>query len=281
MPAAPDKSQFDFIHFCKFVRLLDSDREGERNAALNQALKLCAENRPPLLFFEAAALAFGTRNVEHDDLLNKAARLQVEVDNLTRRLRVRESEAAELADRCMDAQRVIEQLIQKAEKKDKRGSHDFRALLSDLWSLPQIRLLLVTFVIICRIVIRWRFEADDRAWVFWLANIAFGVTALRIFAKWTSLQFSQDGLLQLLIKWPLFGCGLVMGFNFLLGRWPFEDWISIASMDGPNAINWVGSLIVLGGFSVLTVSRLSEWLVESARSKVWESGPVRILRRCF
>jgi hypothetical protein len=133
----------------------------------------------------------------------------------------------------------------------------------------------------CRIVICWRFEAGYSEVVFWLANIAFGAVALRIFAKWTSLQFTQDGLLELLIKWSLFGCGLLMSFNFLSGRWPFGDWISNASTDGPNAINWVGSLIVLGGFSVLTVSRLSEWLVESARSKIWESGLVQILRRCF
>ena len=128
MPTAASKAQFDAVSFRKFVRLMDSPVEGERHAALYQALKQCGEHRPPLLFFEAASLALGNNQAESDALREKAARLQVEVDDLTSRLQQREAEAAQLADKFMEAKGVIEQLVAEREKKAGRGSHDFRAL---------------------------------------------------------------------------------------------------------------------------------------------------------
>lgn len=260
MPTAANKSQFDVMSFRKFVRLMDSPVEGERHAALYQALKLCAQHRPPLLFFEAAALALGNNQGERDALLDKAARLQVEVDDLTSRLQQREAEAAQLADRFVEAKRTIEQLISESRKKAGDGSHDFGILLDDLWALPPIRLLLVTGVISAEVIADWKFESAFNPALLFLLNIVFWFIELRLFAKWTSLQFRRDGLLQLLIKWLIFGSGLCVRFC-----------LSSTAVSGASSY-WM-ALAALAAFSVLTISRLSEWLVEDLGKRLW--NPIR------
>jgi hypothetical protein len=261
MRSAADRTQFDVGTFKKLMRLLDSPIEGERNAALNLARKLCAQHRPPLLLFEAAALAFGAASGEYDEAVDKAARLQVEVDNLTNRLERREAEMAQMADR-------IEQLVANAKKKVEGGAHNFGMLLDDLWALPQIRLLLMTLVMSVQAIVDWQFEVSLNFILLFLFNVMFWAIELRLFVKWTSLQFRQDGLLQLLIKWAVFGSGVYACF-------------CVGSMDGSRATTLAGALIVRAAFSALTVSRLSEWLVEDVGMKLWESQPVQILRRCF
>ena len=268
MPVAADKSQFDCIRYRSIVRLFDSPVEGERNAALNQALRLCAAHKPPLLFFEAAALSFGSNKAQVDALVDKAARLQVEVDDLAGRLRQREAEAVQLADKVIEANRTIEQLIAQSRKKARQGSHDFRGLLDDLWALPQIRLLLLTLLVSGQAILDWQFEVTLNSVLLFLLNSVVWLIELRLFAKWMSLQFRQDGLLQLLIKLVAFGSGLYVTAY-------------VGSMDGSRTTDLWLALTVLVTFSLLTVSRLSEWLVEDVGRKLWESHLVQILRGCF
>ena len=257
MPTAAGKAQFDAVSFRKFVRLMDSPVEGERHAALYQALKQCGEHRPPLLFFEAASLALGNNQAESDALREKAARLQVEVDDLTSRLQQREAEAAQLADKFMEAKGVIEQLVAEREKKaGGRGSHDFRALRERLWSMPQVRLVLVTLAMSTGIII----NSQDGS--HFLLGFTVFIGEIWLFVKWTSLQFRQDGLLQLLIKLVSFVFGL----------------FATACASSMTAF---GEILVLIAFSALTASRLAEWLVEDVGRKFWESDRMQMLRGWF
>lgn len=60
--ATATQAGFNYDLFKKRVRLFDSDRDGERNTAISQALRQCAEHDPPLLFYEAMSGAFGDGN---------------------------------------------------------------------------------------------------------------------------------------------------------------------------------------------------------------------------
>jgi len=69
MATATQAGVFNYDLFKKRVRLFDSNRDGERNVAISQALKQCAEHDPPLLFYEAVSGAFGGGNsADHERL---------------------------------------------------------------------------------------------------------------------------------------------------------------------------------------------------------------------
>jgi len=167
----------------------------------------------------------------------------------------------------IEANRTIEQLIAQSRKKAGRRTHDFRAMLDDLWALPQIRLLLLTLLMSGQAILDLQLEATLNAVLLFLLNSVVWFVELRLFAKWTSLQFKQGGLLQLLIKWLLFGPGLyVIIWIAWMGSRATDVWTAIA---------------MLVSCSLVTVSRLSEWLVEDVGRKLWESHLVQILRGCF
>jgi len=67
MATATQAGVFNYDLFKKRVKLFDSNRDGERNVAISQALKQCAEHDPPLLFCEAVAVAFGGGNSADQD----------------------------------------------------------------------------------------------------------------------------------------------------------------------------------------------------------------------
>jgi hypothetical protein len=71
MATATKTDTFNYDLFRKRVRLFDSDADGERNAAIRQALKQCAECDPPMHFWEAAGTAFGDVDIEERERLTR------------------------------------------------------------------------------------------------------------------------------------------------------------------------------------------------------------------
>ncbi|WP_263356137.1 hypothetical protein [Acidicapsa ligni] len=67
--ATATQTGFNYDLFKKRVKMFDSDRDGERNVAISQALRQCAEHDPPLLFYEAMSGAFGEDNDADQDRL--------------------------------------------------------------------------------------------------------------------------------------------------------------------------------------------------------------------
>jgi hypothetical protein len=280
MPGAPDKSQFDLITFRKLMRMLDSANAGERANALTMALRLCEQNKPPLLFFEAAALAFGTGNAERDRFQNRIAQLESQIAAMDSAAGQKQVEMAQLADQFIAAKKQIAQLIARSKRKTQRGTYDFHELLRDLWTLPQIRLICLTLFLIGEMTIFWRFETAANSKAFEQMHLLFVPVAAVLFAKWTALQYREEGLLQLLVKWALFLLGAISSFGVLRSCWPWET-VSAGTVGGGDATRLVVSIFVLAFFSIVTLSRLSEWLVEEVGAKLWESQPIQTVRGYF
>jgi len=264
------KKEFDVELFRKRVRLFDSSQAGERDVAMRQALQQCAECEPPLLFCEAVSLAYAQPT---DD------RLQAAFIELQEKLNQRESEAAMLADNYLDAQQRIEDLMNG--RGQHAGRYEFAELVRTTWYHPQSRLLCLTLIVLLRLLIIWLWNDWFSAPVFWTSNVIFLSAAIYLFCKWTSLQYGEAGLLQWLVKASIFGGGVPIGLRVF-----YDDWIWIRGFDVQY---WFGhtiqsprcgmAIILLA--SILAVSKLSNWLTDAIGMRVWQSGPLQVLRGCF
>lgn len=106
MATATEKKTFNYELFRKRVRLFDSSFVGERDLAISQALAQCAKHEPPMLFWEAAAVAFGGATAEIDRLADQIAQMQ-------REAAAREREAASLAASLAEIRQANERLEQE------------------------------------------------------------------------------------------------------------------------------------------------------------------------
>ena len=257
---------FDLLRKC--VRLLDSDRPGEREAAFRQALKQCTQSG--ILFWEAVVQAFR----EEDD-----SRMEDAVCELQARLEQRESEAALLAEKYMEAEARIQQLTGAHE--ENKPAYSFRRLVRHSWSLPQTRLLALALVIACRLLFFWYWGDSDSAATFWMVSVPMGGFALHIFCKWTCLQFRAAGLLQLLVKWSVFAVGLVLSFACFFGEWSWVFGFDISAWSGYPVLSHGLGLFILAVAAVLTVSRFSDWFIDAVCMRLWESRKMQVIRGCF
>ena len=271
MPVKEKEATFNFDLFRKCVGLFDSDRPGERDAAVRQALLQCAQSG--MYFQEAVVKAF---RQESDGRMEGAFR------ELQQKLEQRENEAAILADRFVEAQERIQQLMRSRKDREERERHySFAGLVAYHWSYPQPRLLLLALVIGARSFIYCHWQDAGSLPLFWLLNLLTAGLTFTLFCKWTSLQFAEHGPLQLVTKWALFGSGSVLSFYTFFGMWPWAYGFNIFawaghSMQSPGPAIWLFFAV-----AVLTVSKLSDWLIDEVGMKLWQSVPVQVLRRCF
>jgi hypothetical protein len=271
MPVREKEAACNFDLLRKCVRLLDSDKPGERDAAMRQAMLQCAQSG--MFFWEAVVKAF---REESDDKAEAANR------ELQQRLEQRESEAAILADRFVEAQQRIQQLMRgRDEREEREREYSFPGLVAHLWSYPQPRLLLLALVIGVRSFIYCHWRDAGSPILFWLLNMFSVGFAVTLFCKWTALQFAESGPLQLIVKWSLFGSGSALSFYTFVGAWPWVYGFDISAWED-HAVRSPGPAIWLFFFIViLTVSKLSDWLIDEAGMRLWQSMPVQTLRRCF
>jgi hypothetical protein len=271
MGSAAGVRVFDTALFKKLVRLMDSDRQGEREAAFGQAMRLCAQCVPRKLFGEAVAEAFAPARSGSD----------ADVASLRRKLEERESQAALLAEKYMEAQGRIEQLTAKLRERQHRPIHSFPELWEQAWACPQTRVLVVVVVLALRVACLWRANDAGVPALFWLLNISVGAVALPALWAWIKLEFERDGLLQLFAKAALLFGGLLLSCDLLIGWLPWQGWIEHTRFESANLMAPLHAVMVLGATGVLTVSKLSVWLIETAGSRIWESRPLQVLRGCF
>lgn len=263
------KREFDVDLFRKRVRLFDSKSEGERDVAIRQALQQCTDCDPPLLFWEAVSAACGPMD----------SRFHAAFAELQERLEQRESEAAQLADKYMEAQNRIEQLTNEREGREQ--NHNFHDLVLHTWSFPQSRFLLLAIVILARLIFYGYWRDSESITMFWLTNVTAASAGLLLFCKWTSLQFGEAGLLQLLLKWFLFGGGSLLSLNLFLGRYVWDAGFDLSFWAGRSLPSPGPGVTLFVFVAVLTVSRFSNWLTENLGMRLWESAPVQVLRGCF
>jgi hypothetical protein len=142
---------------------------------------------------------------------------------------------------------------------------DFGGRLRRAWPFWQFRLFVLAL-------------AQEAGAVFLLngAGVAaplFGLLNWLLFAVWSVALFRKRGLGQMLLKWLIYfavaAAGGVAAFNMAGGRIP-------APAEAQAVLG--GSLLAA---LLLTLSKLSDWMGERIREDIWESRPVRVVRRCF
>ncbi len=237
---------FNYDRFRKCVSLFDSDRPGERDAAVRQALQLCSQGG--LLFWEAVVNAFG------DDGDAEAA-----LKELQARLDQRENEAAILAEKYMEAEARIRQLMQGHDRTEQ--SHYFGELVTRAWSCPQTRLLLLSLVIAARFAVYCCWLDDRSLPLFWVLNLFTAGLGITLFCKWSSLAFAESDPLQLLVKSGLFGGGTTLSFDCLFGDWPWTYGFAISQWSGHPLLAPGWALLLFTAAAVVTVSKFSNCLI--------------------
>jgi hypothetical protein len=121
MPTATQTKTFNYDLLRKRVRLFDSNSDGERNLAVTQALRQCAEQQPPVLFYEAVCGAFGGgNNAELEklraDLEREKLRANAELEKLRDEFEELKAVASALNDENQRLMEEVETLGQTISK---------------------------------------------------------------------------------------------------------------------------------------------------------------------
>lgn len=204
MPSATEKKEFNYDLFRKRVRLFDSDSIGERELAVSQALRQCAQHEPPLLFWEVTAAAFGGSSAAAmDELAEKVSHLQAVAAE-------RERNATRLAASLAEARQAVERLTQENamwESEICQLSDDGHGL-AKLWALrPKPLTTAFGIAIAAEWLTAWLW-AGSQTWVDayfplqWLHTLA-----IVLFLAWSVSLWKCAGIKRLLAKWAIWIAG--------------------------------------------------------------------------
>lgn len=191
---------FNYDLFRKRVRLFDSDRDGERELAIQQALRQCAESEPPLHFWEAAGAAFGGADTgERERLEERAARAEAEAEDERRNA----AEQTEINDR------LREEIARLSETRD---PDDYaRGEWPDTWLLqPNPLLAMLAILLVCEWTAvtplghTWlgRYAATVSEWIHAFAMALFVVRSFAVYRR--------KGGRELAFDWIAWGSGWVL-----------------------------------------------------------------------
>jgi hypothetical protein len=235
MTTAAKIKPFNYDLFRKRVRLFDSDAQGERDLAMHQAIKQCAECEPPLHFWEAAGAAFG--GVDRDErarLEERAARAEAEAEDQRRKAegnaetaarqkeisdRLRQ-EDARLAEEVRRQKEIGDQLRQEnvrlAEEMRRQGVRGEEFNWPDVWFLePGCLGIVFGFGVNCEwlaatsMISNW-FGDPNRIIAEWLH-----VACMSLFVLWTVALYKCKGLKRLLLSWGIWaGIWGILVFTF-------------------------------------------------------------------
>ena len=258
--AAGRKKQFDADLFRKLVRLFDSDREGERDVAMRQALQHCADCDPPLRFCDAVALAFGEDGASDD----RVAELQGRIDRL-------ENENTQLSE---GVTALREELEGRGAGRKRRKGAGFGGLLADAWSFAQCRLLMLATVLAVRLLLLMFLDAGLSPRRTWWVNRIFIALAALLFMKWSGAQYEQSGVGPVFMKWIVFAGLSVVALAFFFGGWRWQNWFDVSYVKYPGA-----AFGILLAAVVLVTSNFTERLTDKACTS--DSRPFLFLRSWF
>lgn len=237
---------FDAEMFEKLVALFDSGNAAEAESSFRKAMLMCAKHGAR--FRDAAATVFSSSDARVAELEKELREQQAE----------HASEVEEAEAEVQRLRRVEAEL--RAELRGERpgGEHviDLRGRLRRAWKFPQFRLFLLTLA-----------TAATVALVDSPLGPLFGLLINLLSIAWSLGQFRKRGLAQMLLKWLVYYGTLGVAWLVLH---------SLGRDNNPSAI-----LPVLPVALVLTLSKFSEWLGEMIHAHVWESRPVRAVRRWF
>lgn len=240
MPAAKDK-KFDAELFLKCVRHFDNPNVNERDAFILKALKQCADCE--LLFYDALRAAFGSGGND-DELRERLSAAEAENDRL-------EDENRKLRDGVLA---LNEELGQQQE----REGSGFAGLIGEAWSMPQVRVSLLTGLIALRLwfALLWGNLA-------WWNNLLFALAIVWTFIKWNGRQYEQSGLGAAALKLIAFAAGLWLSLTIFFGGLAWLDWFHTTEFDA----NASGGFAMLLATLLLALSSVPERLAEmTARS---------------
>jgi len=238
---------FDIEQFGKLVALFDSNNPGEVENAFRKAMLMCAKHG--LRFTDAAASAFGQDN---------GAR----ISELEEELRRRETEwSPKLAFASEEIERLKQELAEaRAANEIPDGGHviDLPGRLRRAWQFAGFRLFILTLALGPELL-----AGEQRSGV----AGPLGIMCAFLFGCWSVAQFRWLGLAQMLLKWLVFGAVLIAGG---------------VALDNCGAANRGPVIVlVLTAALLLTLSTLSLWLGRRIRKHIWESAPMRTMRRWF
>lgn len=238
--------------FRTLVAKFNSDQAGGGDTAFRKSVILCAKYG--LGFDEAAVMAFG-----QDD--GRMAQLEAENAGLREEVERRKQGGDELAD-VLEREKEKVAALENGQTQERRGEGqtEFKAWFRHAWEGPQFRLVRLTLMIAAMIAAAGITEEPMFSSHSFAARFLFIVTVY-LFGSWSVALFRRYGFAQMLMKWVVY-CSVV----------------AVGCMALPPS---PALLVVLLVATVLTLSRLNEWLSEQVRMKVWESNRVRAVRGWF
>jgi hypothetical protein len=235
---------FDVESFGKIVALFDSDKVGEAQNAFTKAVLLCRKHG--LHFTDAAGMAFGNADAVRQQL---ESQFNAEVERM-------KQAAMKLREENDDLRAQLEE-----KDDDTEGEHviDLPGRLRRAWRLWKFRLFVLTVAIGAAAGAGAAHSTGLAGVLGWLCAFLFGC--------WSVALFRKTGFAQMLLKWLVYGLVLLAGAAAV----PNLD----ASARPPVF------LLVLALALILTLTKVSKWLGGLIRVHIWESEPVRVVRRWF
>jgi hypothetical protein len=243
----PMNKEVDLNRMRRLVNMLASDREGERNNTATQIRNICLEAGQSI-----------------PDVMCKA------YDSSAERVAKLERENEELADGIHDLKRQLDERL-TADNSHRQGS-GFEGFVDELWSMPQVRLLLLVGLLLARMWTWAAFEGgtDRASWITPAQNWALVGLFVFGFAKWAALEFERAGKASVIVKGLAFCLGSFMAIGAYFGAFEFSHWFRATERVGdsielawtPQSVGWGVVLLLL--IYVATVSNLSVRLIDMA-----------------
>ena len=246
--ATTTTEEFDVETFRNLIGKFDSNQAGGGDTAFRKAVILCTKYG--VGFCEAVGMAFG----QGDD---RTADLEAENATLREDLEQTKQGGDELADALAQAKQTIAGL-QNRQTQERGERHmgfktGLKACFRHIWSFAQFRLLALTLMIEVAIVAP-------------MGGLCLAA-ALFLFIAWGVAQCRKQSFGQTFMKSLVYFSVITVGGMVIDGL--------------HGELNSPVGLIVLLLATLLTLSRLNEWLCEQVRMRVWESNGVRLVRGWF
>jgi hypothetical protein len=274
MPTATQAKTFNYDLFRKRVRLADSDFEGERNLALTQALRQCAEQQPPMLFFEAVCAAFGqVDKEERERLLERAEEAEAKVEDQRKKAGIL---AAAIEQQKEIGARLKQENARLAEELESRPPVDPDSPWVQDWMLqPTALLLILGIAVACEWAAVTPFAKSCVGDSAGTVSEWIHVLCMVLFAAWSFAIHKRKGWDRMMSSWGIWIGGWVfiavtIGFTdptFDTGTFAFRQllvpycwWATMGANFSPNdlVIVFVALAFVVDGNAGLPVCR---WIV--------------------
>jgi hypothetical protein len=251
MATATQAGVFNYDLFKKRVKLFDSNRDGERNVAISQALKQCAEHDPPLLFWEAVSGAFGGgNNADHERLKAEFAELKTVASSLNE-----------------ENSRLLQEVNHLRQA---RPASDW----PDAWFLqPRPLLFALSIGVAAEWLLMLPFWALTEPVAFLLVQWTHTICAA-LFVMWSMATFKCEGSKRLVLGWLSWGGAWFFliavhafldagihwsGFRFWVMAAPLHWWSAVGF--GARGDNVTAALIVLTAvIDIICGARVLSWL---------------------